>query len=142
MWPALAAGALLVALVIALEPSTSLADFRLGRFVAFITPDNSGSPANLPGDREPPGTHVTSLEPSAASIDSLPFQAVMPRQLPLDFALVEHSVSAHGSLEMLYRNDSGLTIQLIEVATSRSGATVEAGAFERIFVGEDEVLLQ
>jgi hypothetical protein len=133
---------LFVALAIALEPATSLADFRLGRFVAFITLDNSGSPANLPGDREPPGTNITALEPSAASIDSLPFQAVMPRQLPLDFALVEYSVSDHGSLEMLYRTDRGYALELIEVVTGESGATVDADTVERIFVGNDEILLQ
>lgn len=137
-----AAAAMLMVLLLALEPVTSLADFRLGRFVAFITPGDDGSPANVPGDQEPPGTHVTNLEPSIASIDSLPFSAIMPRELPPDLTLSEHTVSGHGSLEMLYRNDSGITIQLIEVVAGRPGATVEIDAVERILVGEDEILLQ
>ena len=140
--PALAAAAILMVLVVALQPPTSLADFRLGRLVAFITPSDDGSPSILPGDQEPPGTPMTSPEPSSASVESLPFQAVMPQHLPLDLTLVEHSASSEGWLDILYRNDLGFTIQLIEVAVGSSGATADADAVDWILVGDIEVLLQ
>ncbi|CAN5619977.1 hypothetical protein BH24CHL1_BH24CHL1_15840 [soil metagenome] len=139
---ALAAAAILMVLVVALEPATSLADFRLGRLVAFIIPDDDGSPANVPGDQEPPGTPMTSLEQSSFSIESLPFQVVMPQRLPLDLVLVEHSASTDGTLTILYRNQSGLTIDLIQGPADPSGASVDVDAVEWIVVREIEVLLQ
>jgi hypothetical protein len=138
----LAAAAVLMVLVVALEPATSLADFRLGRLVAFITPDDDGSPANVPGDQEPPGTPMTSLEPSSTSVESLPFQAVMLQRLPLDLVLIEHSASTDGTLTILYRNQSGLTIDFIQGTADPSGASVDVDAVEWILVGDIEILLQ
>lgn len=138
----LAAAVILMVLIVALEPVTSLADFRLARIVAFITPDDDGSPSNLPGHQEPPGTSVASLEPSSTSLESLPFQAVMPPRLPLDLTLVEHLASTEGWLDILYRNGSGFTIQLIESAAGRSGATGDVDAAEWVLVDGTEILLQ
>ena len=70
-WLAFAAAALLMFIAVALEPATSLADFRLERFVAFITESDSDSPENLPGDQEPPGTLVESFQPSDTGLDTL-----------------------------------------------------------------------
>lgn len=115
-WPIAAAASLVLVLVIGFGlPMTTEADFRIGRFVSFMTLQGSSGPKSLPASEASQHTPVRT-ENFAAGVDveEVAFPAVVPQQLPPNFELLEATTPGQGGLQLVYTDNAGTIVQVVQ----------------------------
>ena len=128
---------LVVALLVALVavPAVTRADFPLDRFVRFGKVDVT---ERLPPEDQVPIRHVA---PSDPDVRRPSFQPVAPAELPLGLVRVEQSTPDADRVEVLYRNDAGVAIMVVQIPITAGAVTLDSPGVDRAVVRDTEVVI-
>jgi hypothetical protein len=138
-WKPVLAIALALGLVLAVRPPATVAGFRIGRFVSYVT--NHGGTSES-AESQLPGTKIEGVDTPAAGSQTLSFRAAQPSSLPGGLSLSEQSIPRPDTLELLYRTASGLVIRVSETPSTGSRATMPSWQTIPITVQGVETLVQ
>jgi hypothetical protein len=141
-WRPVAAACLLVAvLAVAFQLQPTTADFRLGRFVEFITDRGHEAPHYTAGEGQPPGTPLTGAE-AASNAAAVSFRPVVPAVLPLGLVLDQQDVTDADRLILFYDQGGELAIRVVEEAATHATTSAQSVYVEVVTLQGTEVAIE
>jgi hypothetical protein len=138
--PVLLLVTLLIVVVTAVQATTSVADFPLGRVITF-TRDEEPEREILPAWATPPGIPLDVIPPPPGVQPALSFTPVAPELLPLDLRLTGTS-TLPSSVQLRYSNDQGLVLMLLEADSDGTTVTARLDTVELLAIEGVEVAVE